>query len=112
NGAGTIADMITQDKRGAAMSIVAIGPLLGPIIGPVVGGFLADAKGWRWVFWVIAILIGFLAVLMPVFMRETYAPVLMERKAARLRKETGNDALRSKLDTGLSPKDLFNRSIV
>lgn len=30
-------------------------------------------------------------------MRETYPPVLLERKAARLRKETGNSAYRSKM---------------
>lgn len=33
NGGGTIADMIVQEKRGAAMSAFAVGPLLGPIIG-------------------------------------------------------------------------------
>lgn len=112
NGAGTIADMITQDKRGAAMAGFSIGPLLGPIIGPVAGGFLADAKGWRWVFWILAIIVGALLVLMPLIMRETYAPILLKRKAARLRKETGNDLLRSKLDDGLSAKDHFKRGIV
>ena len=45
-------------------------------------------------------------------MRESYAPVILARKAARLRKETGNEALRSKLDTGLSHKELLLRSIV
>ncbi|CAI4219316.1 unnamed protein product [Parascedosporium putredinis] len=94
------------------MAIFSIGPLLGPIIGPVAGGFLADAEGWRWIFWVLAIAIAVLAIGMAIFMRETYAPVLLERKAARLRKETGNPLLRSKLDTGLSPRDLFVHSIV
>lgn len=32
-------------------------------------------------------------------MNETYAPVLLERKAARIRKETGNNAYRSSLQT-------------
>ena len=112
NGAGTIADMIAQEKRGGAMAAFSIGPLLGPIIGPVVGGFLADAKGWRWVFWLLAIIIGVLMIMMPLFMRETYAPVLLARKTARLRKETGNNLLRSKLDVGLSAKDHFKRGIV
>jgi MFS family permease len=48
NGGGTIADLMIPEKRGSAMSIWAIGPLLGPVIGPVCGGFLAEAKGWRW----------------------------------------------------------------
>ena len=53
-GGGTIADMIIQEKRGGVMAIWAMGPLMGPVIGPVAGGFLSQAKGWRWVFWVIA----------------------------------------------------------
>jgi hypothetical protein len=44
-------------------------------------------------------------------MRETYAPVLLERKTKRLRKETGNPKLKSKLDIGLTAKDLFWFSI-
>jgi len=112
NGGGSIADMISQEKRGAAMAAFSIGPLLGPIIGPVVGGFLADAKGWRWVFWLLVIIAGALALVMLVFVRETFAPVILERKVKRLRKETGNDLLRSKLDVGLSPADYFKRGIV
>lgn len=34
-GAGSLADMIPQSKRGAVMAIWAMGPLLGPVIGPV-----------------------------------------------------------------------------
>ena len=44
---------------------------------------------------------------------ETYQPVLLKRKAARLRKETGNQDLRSELEvSGQTKKDLFLRSIV
>lgn len=38
--------------------------------------------------------------------------MLLERKAKKLRKETGNPALRSKLASKLSPGDLFKLSIV
>lgn len=112
NGGGSISDMFRQEKRAVAMSAFSIGPLLGPIIGPVAGGFLAAAKGWRWVFWVLAIFAGFVAVLMLVLLRETYAPIILQRRVNRLRKETGNQLLRSKLDVGLSPVDFFKRSIV
>lgn len=66
----------------------------------------------RWIFWVIAIATGGIAIMAFVFMKETYAPTLLERKARRLRKETGNMNLRSKLDNGLSPRQLFIRAIV
>ena len=45
-------------------------------------------------------------------MRETYGIVILNRKAARLLKETGDPALVSKSDSGLSPTALFKRSII
>ncbi|KAI6808389.1 hypothetical protein KC340_g18437 [Hortaea werneckii] len=45
NGGGTIADLMKPEQRGGAMVIWAM-------------GFLAQAEGWRWIFWVIAIAIG------------------------------------------------------
>lgn len=104
--------MITQQKRGAAMAGFSIGPLLGPIIGPVIGGIVADKLSWRWVFWILTILSGAISTLFFFFSRETYAPVLLERKTERLRKQTGNTNLRSRLDTGLPPRKLFQRSIL
>ena len=56
-GGGTVADIFPRDQRAGAMAIWAMGPLLGPVIGPVCGGFLVQAKGWRWVFWILAIFV-------------------------------------------------------
>lgn len=56
-GGGTIADVVPQKSRGAAMSIFLVGPLLGPVIGPIAGGFIGQGVGWRWTFWVIAIMV-------------------------------------------------------
>lgn len=112
NGGGSIADMVRQENRGAAMAAFSLGPLIGPIIGPVAGGFLTAAKGWRWAFWVLAIVAGFLTIVTLLFMRETYAPIILQRKVERLRKETGNELLRSKLDVGLNRQDFFKRSII
>lgn len=111
NGGGTIADMVHQKDRGLAMAGFTLGPLLGPVIGPICGGFLSEAKGWRWVFWVLTIVSGFLSIMCLLFMRETYAPYILKQKVARLQKEAGDMNLRSKLDIGLSPLDLFWRSI-
>lgn len=112
NGGGSIADQISQEKRAVAMSLFSIGPLFGPVIGPVVGGFVQDAKGWRWVFWVLCIIDATVVVAMLVFMRESYAPVILERKAAKLRKETGDGRYKSKLDSGLTGGALIKRNVV
>ncbi|KAM3562183.1 hypothetical protein ARSEF4850_002867 [Beauveria asiatica] len=121
NGGGSISDMILQQHRGAAMAGFSIGPLLGPIIGPVVGGIVAERLSWRWVFWVLVILSSLLSLVFLAFSRETYAPVLLQRKTDRLRRENiniinnSNNAaalLRSKLDAGLTPRELFLRAIL
>jgi MFS family permease len=44
------------------MSLYTLGPVIGPAIGPVGGGFLAQAMGWRWVFYLLIILAGVVAV--------------------------------------------------
>lgn len=128
-GGGSIADCMHQTKRGGAMAIWAMGPLLGmvstsasicsnanvalgPVIGPVAGGFLAKAKGWRWIFWLLTMLAGCSIIGSYLFLRETHAPTLLAKKVKKMQKETGNKDLRSKLDSGLTPKDLFLRSIV
>ncbi|KAK5988699.1 Efflux pump radE [Cladobotryum mycophilum] len=111
-GAGTLADVISFEKRGKAMAAWVFGPLFGPVVGPIAGGYLTQAKGWRWAFWVVAMTSGVVTVLTFIFLRESYPVTLLERKAKRLRKETGNPNLRSKLDTGRSPKDIFSLAIV
>jgi MFS family permease len=47
-----------------------------------------------------------------IFIRESYAVTILQKRTIRLRKETGNEELRSKLDVGLSPKDFFLHSII
>lgn len=111
-GGGTIADLVVQEKRGGVIAIYALGPILGPVIGPVAGGYLAEGRGWRWVFWVLAIIGGVFAIASLLFLRETYPTVLLKRRTARLIRETGNTNLRSKRDTGESVRQLFVRSIV
>lgn len=110
-GGGTVADLMRPEERGLAMSLWAMGALFGPILGPVCGGFLSAAAGWRWIFWVLAIAIAVVSFVALFTINETYAPVLLERKTRRLRKETGSPALRSRLDNNLTPKEVFVRAI-
>lgn len=42
--------MWNADKRGRALGIYSLAPLLGPVIGPVAGGWIAEKSTWRWVF--------------------------------------------------------------
>ncbi|KAM5429352.1 hypothetical protein McanMca71_002963 [Microsporum canis] len=111
-GTGSIADMVAQEKRAGAMAAYIIGAVLGPSIGPIVGGYLTPTAGWRWAFWLMAIATAPIAIMVVLFMQESYPFVLVKHKTERLRKETGNMKLRSALDTGKTPSQLFAFSIL
>lgn len=67
--------------------------------GPIVGGYLTDSYlGWRWTAWITLIASGSFGLLAFIIVPETYAPVILQKRAARLRRETGNEALHSLLD--------------
>ncbi|KAI1024504.1 hypothetical protein LB503_007089 [Fusarium chuoi] len=61
-------------------------------MGPMIGGFVYESKGWRWLYWLQLILCGFLFVCLVVLVPETYAPVILENRAKKLRKQTGDDS--------------------
>lgn len=94
-----VGDMFPSDRRGAAMSIIQLAPLTGGAIGPAIAGAVSQTAGWRRTVWMSAALAGACEVVFIVFFRETYRVPILRRKAARLRKETGNQALRTEYDS-------------
>ncbi|KXH60373.1 major facilitator superfamily transporter [Colletotrichum salicis] len=91
NAGGVIADMFNANERGLATAIFAAAPFLGPSIGPIVGGFLGVAEGWRWIEGLMAIFTGILLIVVGLTVPETYAPVLLRRRAEKLAKITGKN---------------------
>ncbi|KAM7203574.1 rade putative MSF transporter [Rhypophila sp. PSN 637] len=110
-GGGTIVDILPPAQRGFGIMIWSLPVVAGPVIGPVAGGFLAAAAGWRWLFWLLTISGGVATIAGMIVLRESHPAVLLDRKTKRLRKETGNMNLRSKLDQGLTTKDFFVRAV-
>ena len=97
-GGSSVADMFIPLERGRAMSVWSMGPLIGPVIGPIGGGFLTAARGWRSVFWTLAIAMAFSTLVSFLVLGESYAPTILARKAARLRLSTSNPLLKSKYE--------------
>lgn len=87
---GTLADIWKVEERGIAMAMFSAAPFLGPTIGLVAGGYLSDAKGWRWLYWIQLIVSGTAYLLISFTVPETYAPIILKRRAAKMRKETGD----------------------
>ncbi|KAE8411492.1 major facilitator superfamily domain-containing protein [Aspergillus pseudocaelatus] len=89
-GGGVLSDLFTSDERGRAIAIYSLAPLLGPAIGPIAGGFITENTSWSWIFYATSIADGVIQLVGFFFLRETYTPVLLKRKAKKLRKETGD----------------------
>jgi len=106
NSPGTVADITTEQYRALAFSIWSIGPMNGPVTGPLIGGFAAQYLGWRWTNWLVLIF-GGTAWIMCALIKETYTPALLKKKAAQLRKETGDDRWWCRYDQKLSSKSEF-----
>lgn len=70
---------------------------LGPCVGPLIGGWIGQRAGWRWIYWVLFILVG-LCFVLTLFIPETLAPVILRRKAVKLRKETGDNSYNTLAD--------------
>jgi DHA1 family multidrug resistance protein-like MFS transporter len=63
-----------------------------------VGGWVASRQDldWRWTEWITLIISAFAFILALFFLPETYLPVLLDWKARKLRKATGDDRYVSK----------------
>lgn len=96
---GTLTDFWGPLDRGVAMVTFAAATFIGPVAGPIVGGFIVNSHlGWRWTEYITAIMgfffgtIGFLAI------PETFGPVLLSRRATKIRFATKNWAIHAKRD--------------
>ncbi|EOA85360.1 uncharacterized protein SETTUDRAFT_154920 [Exserohilum turcica Et28A] len=100
---GVCADVYHDPKsRGRAVAAYMVATTLGPIMGPPVAGFISVVS-WSWAFWVGAIFAGATWPLF-YFLEETYGPVILKRRAERLRKETGDDSIVAPIE--LEKRDL------
>ncbi|KAG0647389.1 Major facilitator superfamily multidrug transporter mdrA [Hyphodiscus hymeniophilus] len=128
NSPGTVSDITNETHRALAFSIWSIGPMNGPVgspnflkhyflvklflnsrlylikradswqvTGPIIGGFAAEYLGWRWTNWLILIFSA-VAWITCACVKETYAPIILQKKAAKKRKETGDDRWWSRYD--------------
>ncbi|KAI1337619.1 major facilitator superfamily transporter [Xylariaceae sp. FL0016] len=83
---GILADIYNDPvQRGRAMAYFMVTTMGGPLAAPIISGFCSTSIGWRWTFWIGLIFAGATLVLV-IILPETYAPVLLTRRAAKIRK--------------------------
>ncbi|KIN07150.1 hypothetical protein OIDMADRAFT_139791 [Oidiodendron maius Zn] len=87
---GTIADIWNIEDRGMAIAYFAAAPYCGPVLGPIVCGWISvGTHRLDLFFWVNMAFAGVMLIIVGL-LPETYAPVILKRRAAKLRKETGD----------------------
>jgi len=91
NTGGVVHDVFGIDEGGYAVALYALSSVDGPPLGNALSGYLAQEKGWRWLFWFYLILFGANWVVVAAFLPETRDTIIMSRKAKRIRQATGQD---------------------
>ena len=76
-----LSDCWRPEQRGKSFAISTFVPLLGPAVGPILGGVLTEKAGWRWLFWAVSIFDALLVVVGLCIFKETYAPIILARRA-------------------------------
>lgn len=103
---GTVADVYAASDIFVPMAIYTNGPFLGPVFGPLISGFINQHTTWRWTFWTINIWSAVMLAILVFFGPESYAPVLLAKKAKRMRCETGNESLYAEHEHVVKEKSL------
>ncbi|KAK8050299.1 Major facilitator superfamily transporter [Apiospora phragmitis] len=111
NSAGSVVDISTEETRALVMSLWSIAPMNGPTTGPVIGGFVYQYLGWRWGNWIVLIMAG-VGTLLMVTVKETYSPIILQKKAAQLRKETDDDRWWSRYDVKKPTAQLMKINLI
>ncbi|EDK42335.1 benomyl/methotrexate resistance protein [Lodderomyces elongisporus NRRL YB-4239] len=94
-GAASVADVTHPWNLPQSLSAWSLAADAGPSFGPFFGAILTVKGGWRWCFWFILIVSGFVLLIFIFSFPESYAPTLLARRAKRLRAITGNDKITS-----------------
>ena len=103
-----VADIFPSEQRGTAMSLIMFAPLTGGAIAPTIAGAIVQSSSWRNVLWMSIGLAGACELAFLTLFRETYKVTILQRRAARLRKGTGNPLFRTPFD-GEEGRSIFQR---
>jgi DHA1 family multidrug resistance protein-like MFS transporter len=96
---GALADLWDPIPRAYAICVFAAGGFAGPVAGPIVGGFITESRlGWRWTSWITLIMASVFGGIGYIVIPETSAARILQLRAAKLRKDTGNIHYHSKAD--------------
>jgi MFS family permease len=110
-GGGLLTDVWPPEQRATAMAVFSLvsrvrdhsllvtdarlqAPQMGPVLGPIMGGWITELLvAWKDIVYISSGLIAALLIAFIPFVKETYGPFILARRAARRRKEESNPEL-------------------
>ncbi|GAA6059611.1 hypothetical protein JCM10212_005110 [Sporobolomyces blumeae] len=95
---GTLTDVWIGRERGPKMAWFSWAAFGSTGLGPVIFGYMAQNLGFRYISWVMFAMSAVFSISLFWILDETRASVLLSRRAARLRKETGDKRYTSRDD--------------
>ncbi|KAL5117078.1 hypothetical protein ACEQ8H_005037 [Pleosporales sp. CAS-2024a] len=84
-----IGDMFESEKRGRAMSLIMLAPLIGGAVAPMIAGAIAQTMGWRQVMYIAAGLALLCEILFLTCFQETYKMAILRRRVKKIQQENG-----------------------
>ncbi|OCL13018.1 putative caffeine resistance protein 5 [Glonium stellatum] len=98
NGGASMGDMYSLLYLPYPVAMWVSAAFAAPALGPLLSGFAVVAENWRWALWEILWMAGPVFLLFFFFLPETLASNILLRRAARLRKISGNPKIRSQTE--------------
>lgn len=96
---GALADFWDPVQRGITVGIYTMCTFIGPVAAPIIGGYIAESYlGWRWTEYIAVIMGLFFWTIAVVLLKETSHPVILQRRAKKIRFETRNWAIHAEAD--------------
>ncbi|KAJ4316830.1 hypothetical protein N0V94_005243 [Neodidymelliopsis sp. IMI 364377] len=101
---GVLADTWRKEERGKGQAIYGMLTWISPCVAPICGAYISEGVSWRWIFWATSIFTVFVQITALFFLRETFAPAILAKKAKLIRKALKgirkNVVVRTEYETG------------
>ncbi|KAL1304127.1 hypothetical protein AAFC00_000556 [Neodothiora populina] len=88
---GTFSDMYEPEERDKPMAMFSWIAILGTVGAPIYAGFIDMKIGWRWIEGIQGLANVPLLIIIVLFFKETRGGVFLKKRAAALRKATGDE---------------------
>ena len=95
----SLSDLFNNVHRGIAIAMYTMSVFMGPFTAPFIAAFISTSYlGWRFAMYIPAFVGFFCFVMLLIFSKETYAPVILVHKASILRRQTRNWGIHARQD--------------